>query len=510
MQSLTRRSFLINTSRAAAAGLVLPALSRGWYTLADENRPGYFETEFGITDALCQKILARAMSKGGNYADLFFEHTVTSTIWLEDGKVNQAYSSVRLGAGVRTLAADQVGYGFTEDLSEAALLESAATAATIASGTARRPAGKLTLRPKGNYYPPDRLVTEDKFSNKVALVEAIHERCAKRSPLLVKITTGFSDQHKRILVVTSDGGKCEDFQPCNYLAAMVIAEKDGRREQNSWNVGGRMPFSFYTPMVLEVLAEKTVDPVLTMFSAVQPPAGEMPVVIGPGATAILLHEAIGHGLEADGNWKNQSVYSAMTGRKVAEPFVTIIDDGTIPRMLGSINVDDEGIQGQRTVLVEKGILTGYLHDRISARHYKLKPTGSGRRESYQHFVLPRMRNTIMLAGKASPEEVIKAAGKGIYVEKVSNGEVNTATGDFAFYISRGRLIEDGKLTAPVKDVNIMGNGPKMLANTIMAANDLRYYQGGAGGCGKDGQTVPVGFGQPTILVKSLTVGGITA
>jgi TldD protein len=236
----------------------------------------------------------------------------------------------------------------------------------------------------------------------------------------------------------------------------------------------------------------------------------MPVVLGPGVTGILLHEAIGHGMEADFNRKGISTYATMIDKQVAEPFVTIVDDGTNPGLTGSLNVDDEGVPGQKTVLVEDGVLRSYMHDRISAKHYKVQPTGNGRRESYEHYVLPRMRNTYMLAGPATPAEVIKSAAKGIYVQDVSNGQVKIGEGDFAFYVARGRLVEDGKLTAPIKDINIMGNGPKMLRNITMVANDLEMSQGGAGYCGKDGQAVPVGFGLPTCLVKSMTVGGLKA
>jgi len=230
-------------------------------------------------------------------------------------------------------------------------------------------------------------------------------------------------------------------------------------------------------------------------------------VLGPGVTGVLLHEAIGHGMEADFNRKKVSTYATMIGKKVAEPFVTIVDDGTIPNLTGSINFDDEGTPGQKTILVDKGILKSYLHDKISAKYYKVKPTGNGRRQSYQHYVIPRMRNTYMEAGPAAPEEVIKAAKDGIYVQDVSNGQVKIGEGDFAFYVSQGQMIENGKLTAPIKDVNIMGNGPKMLQNITMMGNDLEFHKGGAGSCGKDGQAAPVGFGQPTCLVKSLTVGG---
>ena len=267
-------------------------------------------------------------------------------------------------------------------------------------------------------------------------------------------------------------------------------------------------FSYYTNEVVDEITRTVVDRAVTLFDAKPAPAGEMPVVLSPGVTAVLLHEAIGHGMEADFNRKKMSTYCTMIGKKVAEPFVTIVDDATNPNMLGSLNVDDEGIPGQKTVLVDKGILTSYMHDKISAKHYKVKPTGNGRRESYEHYIQPRMRNTYMLPGPATPEEVIKSVRNGIYVKDVSNGEVKIGEGDFAFYVSQGRLIENGKLTAPIKDMNIMGNGPKMLKNVTMVANDLEMSKGGTGACGKGGQRVPVGFGMPTTLVKSMTVGGV--
>jgi TldD protein len=307
--------------------------------------------------------------------------------------------------------------------------------------------------------------------------------------------------------MTSDGVKAEDVQPRTYLAATAVAEKNGKRERAGWNFGGRRDFSYFAPGLVEELAKTAVNRTLVLFDAVQPPAGEIPVVLGPGVTGVLLHEAIGHGMEADFNRKKISTYCTMIGKKVAEPFVTIVDDGTVPHQLGSINVDDEGTLGQKTVLVEKGILTSFIHDKISAKFYGVKPTGNGRRQSYQHYPIPRMRNTYMEAGPATPDEVIRAAGKGIYVEDVSNGQVKIGEGDFAFYVSQGRMIENGKLGAPIKDINIMGNGPKMLSNITMLANDFEFHEGGAGACGKDGQAAPCGFGQPTILVKSLTVGG---
>ena len=510
MNDLTRRCFLRNTAWAATGAVALPRFARGWYGLAGDGTPGYFEREFGITDAICRKILAEALSKGGDFADLYFEHTIGNYLTLEDGKVSRAYGEIALGVGIRTVKGDQVGFGFTQQLSAPAMMAAAATAASIANGTAVQPAAALTWTKLADTYPLDRLLTAVPVESKVPLVQSVNDKCFASSPLVVKVTSQLHDEQKRIMVVSSEGTKAEDLRPRTYLTATVVAEKDGKRERANWNFGGRRSLSYFTPAVVDELVKTAVGRAVTLFGAVQPPAGEMPVVLGPGVTGVLLHEAIGHGMEADFNRKKISTFTTMIGRKVAEPDVTIVDDATIPQLIGSLNVDDEGTPGQRTVLVDKGILTSYLHDKISARFYGVKPTGNGRRQSYQYYPVPRMRNTYMLAGPASPEEVIKQAGKGIYVQDVSNGQVKIGEGDFAFYVSQGRMIEDGKLGAPIKDVNIMGNGPKMLAAIVAVGNDLQMYQGGTGMCGKAGQGVPAGFGQPTVLVKSLTVGGVKA
>ena len=508
MKTVSRRDFLKTGATAAAATAATPLLAKGWFGLPPgAEAPGYFEREFGVTDALCRKVLAEALAKGGDFADLYFEHTLSNYLILEDGKVNRAASDVALGVGIRTVKGDQVGYGFTQELGEKPMLAAAATAATIASGSGRAPAGRFSPLTLADRYPLKTLFTAVALGSKLPLVQAVNDRCFALSPLVVKVNAAFHDQQKRILIVTSDGVKAEDLQPRTYLAATAVAEKNGRRERAGWNLGGRRDFSYFTPALIEELAKTAVGRTLVLFDAVQPPAGEMPVVLGPGVTGVLLHEAIGHGMEADFNRKKISTYCTMIGQKVAEPFVTIVDDGTVPNLLGSINVDDEGTPGQRTVLVDKGILTSYIHDRISASFYGVKPTGNGRRQSYQDYPIPRMRNTYMEAGPASRDDVVKAAGKGIYVEGVSNGQVKIGEGDFAFFVSEGRMIEGGRLGAPIKDVNIMGNGPKMLAATTMVADDFEFDRGGAGACGKGGQSAPCGFGQPTCLIKSLTVGG---
>jgi TldD protein len=507
MGGTTRRSFLQAGALGAGAVACNWILPEGWLTMARGEANAYFESGFGITDNLCHRLLEQALSKGGDYADLYFEHKIVNALVLEDGQVNQAYGSVDLGVGIRTVKGDQVGYAFTQDLTEAAMLAAAATAATIASAAAGKVAPQFVPVQGGCYYPPDTLFSAVPVSAKLPLVQAVNDKCFARSKLVAKVNCGLRDEQKAIMVVTSDGQKAADLMPRSALYASVVAEKDGRREQARWDLGGRRWFSFFTPEVVDRVVEKVIANVLTLFEAVQPPAGEMPVVLGPGVTGVLLHEAIGHGMEADFSRKKISTYATMLGKRVAEPFVTIVDDGTNPNLTGSINFDDEATVSQKTVLVDRGTLTGYLHDRISARHYQVPPTGNGRRESYRHYPVPRMRNTYMLPGPASPDDVIKSVKHGIYVQEVSNGQVKIGEGDFAFYVSQGRMIENGRLTAPIKDMNIMGNGPKMLLNVGMVANDLQMAENSMANCGKDGQSVPVSFGMPTVLVHSMTVGG---
>jgi TldD protein len=506
MKPIPRRKFLRGTALAGGALLFLPGIT-GCRSSGSSMSGNYFLGEFGIDETLCSKLLAKALSRGGDFADLYFEYTLSNYLGLEDGKVNRSYGDISLGVGIRTVKGDQIGYGYTQDLTEEAMMSAAATAASLCDMTATQASSSFSRLQAGNYYPVEAGFDGIPAGSKLPLLQQINEKCFSLSSEIVKVSAGFQSSIKRILIASSDGVIAEDIIPNGYLYSSVVAERNGKRERAFWNLGGHRDFSFYTGDVVDEIAKRSVDNALQLFDAIQPPAGEMPVVLAPGITGILLHEAIGHGMEADFNRKKTSTYSTMLGKKVAEPFVTIIDDGTNMNLAGSINVDDEGTPGQKTVLVKNGILTSYLHDKISAAYFGVQPTGNGRRQDFMNYPMPRMRNTYMLGGDASPEDVIRTAGNGIYVEDVSNGEVKIGEGDFAFYVSQGRLIENGKLTAPVKDVNIMGNGPKMLANITMAANDLEMSRGGAGQCGKNGQGVPVSFGLPTCLVKSLTVGG---
>ncbi len=470
------------------------------------NDGGYFG-QFGVDGALLERVLGRALSRGGDLADLFFQHETSTAIGLEDGEVNRAFGRVELGCGIRVVVGDQTGYAFSEDLAADALLRAADTAAAIAdSGAAVAPRGFRALETP-DLYPVAREWSQVGADERIPLLTKIDERCRALDPRVRKVTVSFADAERHVMVVTSGGVVAEDSQPMTRMVVGVTAEQDGLRQSNSANVAAREGIGFYDGERLEALARKAVDRTVILFEAVRPPAGELPVVLAAGSSGILLHEAIGHGLEADHNRKRISIFADMIGQKVAEPFVSIVDDGTHPHMRGSINVDDEGNAVEQTVLVDGGVLRGYLHDRISADHYGVPVTGSGRRQSFRYPPLPRMRNTYMLPGPHTRDEIIASVDRGILAESFTNGQVQIGAGDFTFYIKNGWLIEGGKLVRPIKDANIIGNGPDVLRKVTMVADDLELDDSGWT-CGKDGQMVPVGLGLPTTLVSSITVGGV--
>jgi TldD protein len=344
---------------------------------------------------------------------------------------------------------------------------------------------------------------------KLPLLRTLNEKALAADPRIRKVRVNFNDESGAILVADSDGRIVEDLQPMTVATVTCVAEQDGKREENYYNVAARADLSYYTPERIDRMVRECVKNTVVLFDATPAPAGEMPVVLAAGSSGILLHEAIGHGMEADFNRKNVSIYSDKIGKPVAKSFVSIVDEGTQEHARGAINVDDEGTVAGRTVLVQDGTLTTYLHDRISAKHYGVAPTGNGRRESYQYAPLPRMRSTYMLPGPHKKDEILASVKKGIYCTRFTNGQVNIGAGDFTFYVKNGFLIEDGKLTRPIKDVNIIGNGPKVLELVDMVSDDLVIDEGGWT-CGKDGQGVPVSQGMPTVRVASITVGGSTS
>lgn len=466
----------------------------------------YF-SRFGITEALLRQVLAAAMSRGADYADVFVQHRVAGTMTLEDGAVNRASSGVSLGAGVRAVKGDQTGYGYTEDLSLAALLECARTAAAIADGPSRTAPAAFHVEGRLPQRYPVRVAWDAvRPQQKLSLLAALEGKIRATDARIEKVTVFLADEAGAVLIADSSGRIAEDAQPMTVLYASCVAEQGGRRESSGYNVAGRAGLEFYTPDRLDRVAREAVARTTILFEAASAPAGEMPVVLAAGSSGILLHEAIGHGMEADFNRKNVSIYSDRIGKPVARPFVNIVDDATVEAARGAINLDDEGNAAGRTVLVENGVLAGYLHDRISARHYGVEPTGNGRRQSYRFPPLPRMRATYMLPGPHRKEEIIASVKKGIYCQNFTNGQVRIGAGDFTFYVKNGWLIEGGALTRPIKDVNIVGNGPKVLEKVDMVGDDLAIDEGGWT-CGKDGQSVPVSQGLPTVRVASITVGG---
>jgi TldD protein len=470
--------------------------------------PGlHYFAEFGVDDGLLAAALQRALSRGGDFADLYLQHSVSHSLGLEDGAVNRAFAGVDLGIGVRVVQGDQTGYAYSEDLSREAVLRAAETAAAIAAGPARSVPTAFHAGAKiANRYPLSRQWSDVRVAEKLPLLKRLEQEAFAKDPRIAKVSLSFGDEQSAVLIADSDGRLAFDLQPMTVLGLSCVAELDGRRESGGYNVAARDGLSFYDPDRLQRLVQRAVDRTTVLFDASMPPAGEMQVVLGAGSSGILLHEAIGHGLEADFNRKGVSIYADKLGKPIASPLVTIVDDGTQDHARGAINVDDEGNEVGCTTLVHEGVLQTYLHDRISAKHYGVQPTGSGRRESFRSVPMPRMRSTYMLPGPHTKDEIIASVKNGIYADHFANGQVQIGAGDFTFYVKSGWLIEDGKLTRPVKDVNLIGNGPKVLEQIDMVGDDLVIDEGGWT-CGKDGQSVPVSQGMPTVRVASMTVGG---
>jgi TldD protein len=510
MSELNRRDFL----RAVAAGtavVALPALScaPAGGALRGEAGPAgatYFD-QFGVDEGLLGRVLERALSRGGEFAEIFLQHTLRHSLGLEDGAVNKAFTSVDLGAGIRVLKGDATGFAFCEDLTEAAMLSTAATAASVADGApGLAPRSFAISRPPSRY----RLAvpwSEVGIERKLPLVAHLDRSARARDARIIKVSANLTDETSHILVANCEGLRVEDLQPMLVLGATCVAEHQGKVETNSQALAKRQGVDWATDGRIDELAFRLVDRCVALFEAVPPPIGELPVVLAAGSSGILLHEAIGHGMEADFNRKGMSIFADKIGARIAPPGVTIVDDATLPNERGALDVDDEGREGERTVLVEDGILRTFLHDRLSAKHYKLPAsTGSGRRESFRFPPVPRMRITYMEKGVHKPEEVIASVKKGLYAEDFSNGQVAIGAGDFTFFLKYGHLIEDGKLTSVVKDANLIGSGPKVLEKVDMVADNLIIDEN-AWTCGKDGQGVPVSLGLPTVRAGAISIGG---
>ncbi len=429
---------------------------------------------------------------------------------MEDGIISEARANVDLGVGLRVVVGDQVGYAYTEDLSDEAMLSAARSAAAIAHGSSVALPGAFTAATPGRFYELPVAWSDVAVDAKLPIIRRVAELAKAGDASIDKINVSWNDEDERVLIVDLEGHMVVDRRPMTRLNVSTTAKKGDVSQSGGSNLAARHGIDWYTEERLQTVAREAVDRTMMLFEARQPPAGELPVVLAAGASGILLHEAIGHGMEADFNRKNTSIYADMIGKPVAPEFVTIVDDGTLPNERGALNFDDEGMPTERTVLVDHGVLASYLHDRISARHYGLSAsTGSGRRQSFRHVPLPRMRCTTMLDGPHTRDEIVASVERGIVAETFTNGQVQIGAGDFTFYIKNGWLIENGKVTAPIRDCNIIGNGPEALRAVTMAANDSKLDTGGWT-CGKDGQGVPVSQGLPTVLVSKMTVGGTHA
>ena len=469
----------------------------------------FFLDRFGVTSQEVERTIAQVLGRAVDYADLYFEHRILDSVSLEEGLVKHTSKNVNQGVGVRAVAREKTGYAFSHDITLENLEIAAGTARYISDHTGQDATVGIEpfKKPNRDLYPIKTSVTEVPLHEKINLLNQIDIIGRQYDPRIKNVLASLTSQYKVILIATSEGLVIGDIQPLTRLTVTCIAEARGNRQTGSSGGGGRVEFSFfydrdrYRYYTIEAARRAILN-----LSAEETPAGMMTVVLGPGWPGILLHEAIGHGLEGDFNRKGVSAFTGRIGQKVASDLCTIVDDGTLPFRRGSLNMDDEGTPTGRTVLIENGILKGYLQDRLNAKLMGMPLTGNGRRESFAHAPMPRMTNTFMLAGKSTPEEIIRSVKSGLYAVAFGGGQVDITNGKFVFSASEAYCIEEGRLTSPVKGATLIGNGPDVLTRVSMLGNDLKLDEG-VGTCGKDGQTIPVGVGLPTIRIDGITVGG---
>lgn len=480
-------------------------------TMAERNTA--ILDQFSLTPRQLEKVLGTALEKQADYADLYFETRTTEAVALEEGLVKKTARNISQGVGVRVLVGEKTGYAHTDDVS----LETLQIAAQTAQAISQESISSISTIPVSSAHPPQHALyplaispTSIPLTEKIQLLQRIDEEARRYDSRIVNVMASIVVEQKQMLILTSDGVMDADIQPLIRLQVTCIATQGTNRQQGSHGGGGRVEFGYlFENDRWREFAREAARQALLGLEAIPAPAGTMPVVLGPGWPGILLHEAIGHGLEGDFNRKKVSAFSNLMGQKVASELCTVVDDGTLPNRRGSLNIDDEGTPTSKTVLIEKGILRGYLQDRLNARLMNMTPTGNGRRESFAHMPMPRMTNTFMLAGESEAEDIIKSVSRGLYAVSFGGGQVDITSGKFVFSASEAYLIEDGKITRPVKGATLIGNGPDVLTRISMVGNDLKLDDG-IGTCGKEGQSVPVGVGQPTLRIDGITVGGTQA
>lgn len=470
------------------------------------RHPIPFEDHFHVDKRVARKLLSLGLRHGADFAELYFEYRISSFLSMEEDILKGSGGGVSLGLGIRVLSGERTGYAYTDDLTPASMEEAARTAAHIAAGPAtEKPAAIKAAKPP-HRFPVESPVHLSSLEDKIRLVERANIAARGLDRRIQQVVVSFGEALKFIRVINSEGLMVEDVLPMCTFSCSTIANSQHGPQRGTHSGGGRVGMEFFQGGRPEVVAVIAAEQAIRLCDAIPAPAGKMPVVLAPGDSGVLLHEAVGHGLEADFNRKGSSNYSGMVGKKVASKLCTIVDDGTLENNRGSLDVDDEGSIPDSTVLIEDGILRGYMQDRLSARAMETDATGNGRRESYAHIPLPRMTNTYMLPGESHPDEIIQSVEKGVYAVRYGGGQVDISNGEFTFNITEGYLIEKGRITAPIRGAQLIGNGPDVLGKVTMVGNDLKISEG-QWTCGKRGQAVPVGVGMPTCKVSSITVGG---
>lgn len=494
-----------DSSPLAASDLAPPVVAAS--LVADAER--LLLAPAGLDQAALSRVLAEIHRHDVDFADLYFQHARFEGWSLEEGIVKSGSFSIDRGVGVRAVTRDKQAFAYSDDISLAALTEAAQAVRAIGRQGQSAVASLDRHGPAHVLYASSDPVASLAEREKVALLERLEARARAEDPRVTQVMASLAGEHETVLVARSDGMLVADVRPLVRLSLTVIVEENGRREQGHAGGGGRFDYAYFSDAIVAQYAREAVAQAVLNLAARPAPAGPMTVVLGNGLPGILLHEAIGHGLEGDFNRKGTSAFSGRVGQQVAAKGVTVVDDGTLAARRGSLNVDDEGNPTRRTVLIEDGVLQGYLQDRLNARLMQAAPTGNGRRESFAHLPMPRMTNTVMLAGSHEPAEIIASVKSGLYAANFGGGQVDITSGKFVFSAAEAWMIEDGKLTHPVKGATLIGNGPDALTRVSMIGNDLAL-DAGIGTCGKDGQSVPVGVGQPTLRIDGLTVGGSAA
>jgi TldD protein len=461
----------------------------------------------GIQDGDIERVMSRLLNSPVDAADIYFQARHAESWVLESGIVKEGSHNIECGAGVRAVSGEKTGFAYSDRIELSTLLEAANNVKAIVRQGQDAQVGLAKIPNLQQYYSPINPLKSLSDQQKIDLLRKVDSETRKLDSRVEEVIVSLMGAHDSILVANQDGSLAADVRPLVRMNVTVIVEQNGQREQGSMGGGARTDYSCFVDQehALEY-GREAVRQALTKLEATEAPAGNMTVVLGPGWPGILLHEAIGHGLEGDFNRKGTSAFSGRVGQRVASDLCTIVDDGTLPGRRGSLSIDDEGTPTEKTVLIENGILKGYMQDKLNARLMGVKPTGNGRRESYAHTPMPRMTNTYMLPGQHDPEEIIKSVKKGLYARNFAGGQVDITSGKFVFSASEAYLIENGKITRPVKGATLIGNGPDVLTRVSMVGTDLEL-DSGVGTCGKDGQSVPVGVGQPTLKIDGLTVGG---